>query len=219
MNLTEKLVIVITLLLFIAVAHITARYSDDIVQVFESLRGIEGISAYISGEIAATVIAPLSFLPAVPIAVKLWGPFMTALLTLAGGMAGSMIAFFIARRFGTPVVRRFVSIEKLERLARIEDHIPPHNLFWSIVVLRLALPIDILSYVLGLFTHISAGAYARATLIALVPFSFLFAYISNISVIFQILAFVAGMATLSYAYTYLKRKHFLGEPALSEASE
>lgn len=219
MNTTEKIIAIVTLALFIVVAQFAQQYSEALPQLFESLRGIEGVSAYLGGEIVATVIAPLSFLPAVPIAVKLWGPFTTALLTIAGGMAGSMIAFYISRRFGPPLVRKFISQEKIEKFTRLEEHIPSQNLFWSIVLLRLALPIDVMSYVLGLFTHISASTYARATLIAIVPFSFMFAYLSNISFIFQIIAFSAGTATLLYAYMYLKRKHFLDEPALQESIE
>src|SRR5438045_633263 len=105
---------------------------------------------------SSVVDAPGATLPLIPGAAHTWGRFWAALLTTAGWTTGSLIAFLIARRWGAPVVRRLTSMERVKRL---KAYIPD-NLFWSIVVLRTVLPMDVISYVLGLFTDMSWASYA-----------------------------------------------------------
>ena len=78
-------------------------------------------------------------------------------------------------------------IEKFERL------IPEENIFWSIVFFRMAIPVDILSYLLGLFSHIKFRTYALATVIGVIPFAFVFAYAGTLQLRYQILAFLIAV--------------------------
>ena len=57
-------------------------------------------------------------------------------MTTAGWTTGSLVAFLIARRWGYPLVRKLTSIERVKRMKRYI----PEDLFWSVVFLRLMMP-------------------------------------------------------------------------------
>lgn len=121
----------------------------------------------------ATVVAPVSVLPLVPAVAPFLGPLVTALLAIVGWTLGSIVAFLLARRFGRPLILNFVSSEKI---ARYEAYIPEKSLFWWIVLLRMIIPVDVLSYALGLVSRVALLPYTIATIIGITPFSFIFAY-------------------------------------------
>lgn len=136
--------------------------------------GSLGMIFYVFITAIAVVIAPISTFPLIPIASIAWGFVISAILSIAGWTIGAQIAFMIARRFGKPLVQKFISLEKLEAF---EKRIPEKNLFWSIVLLRMTVPVDLLSYALGLFSKISYSKYFWATIIGVTPFAFIFSYI------------------------------------------
>src|SRR5213078_3231168 len=114
---------------------------------------------YFALNVLDAVLAPGLTLPLIPVAARAWGHIPAALVTIAGWTTGSLVAFLIARRWGYPIVRKITSIERVKRLKRYI----PENLFWSVVVLRAVMPMDVLSYVLGLFTDMSWPSYIAAT--------------------------------------------------------
>ena len=134
---------------------------------------IGGVMAYIALGVIATVVAPLSSLPFLPLISLLYGWFFAAIFSIIAWSIGSLIAFWIARRYGKTLARKFVSLERLERL---EAKIPRERFFWSVVLLRVIAPVDVLSYALGLFSTIKTGGYALATVIGITPFAFVWAY-------------------------------------------
>jgi len=71
---------------------------------------------------------------------------------------------------------------------------PHQNLFWSVVLLRMALPVDVLSYGIGLFSKMSFSTYFWATLIGVVPFSFIYAYVGSLPVWYQVAILGVGGA-------------------------
>jgi uncharacterized membrane protein YdjX (TVP38/TMEM64 family) len=145
----------------------------QVVEIITST-GFFGMIFYVFITAIAVVIAPISTFPLIPIASIVWGYVVAAILSIIGWTIGAQIAFIIARRFGKPLVQKFISLEKLESF---EKRIPEKNLFWSIVVLRMTVPVDILSYALGLFSKISYSKYFWATIIGVTPFAFIFSYI------------------------------------------
>lgn len=132
-----------------------------------------GMLVYVLITIIAVVAAPISAFPLLPIATNLWGIRVATLLSVAGWTLGAMIAFLLARRFGAPLVSKLAPLEKWRRF---EKHLPQRNLFWSVVYLRMILPVDVLSYLLGLFSTISWSHYFFATLLGVTPFAFIFSY-------------------------------------------
>ena len=151
-----------------------------------------GLGLYITLNIVDAVVAPGATLPLIPIAARVWGRVGAALATTAGWTAGSLIAFLIARRWGYPVVNRITSIARIRAMRRYI----PENLFWSVVLVRLVMPMDVISYVLGLFTDIEWSTYVAATALGLTPSAFVLAYLGKLPNGYEIIAFGVGAVAL-----------------------
>lgn len=163
-------------LLFIISAYFAQTYEAYLADLIGRY-GMLGILVYMLLAAVAIILAPLSFLPLMPLASAIWGAFVTAIASIIGWTLGAIGAFYLSRRYGRPLVERFVSTE---RLARLEKRVPQKNLFWAIVLLRMIVPVDVLSYVLGLSKSIPWKVYVLATLIGIIPFAFVFAYIGTL---------------------------------------
>lgn len=177
-------------------AVFTVRRFAEPIRAFINGHAFWGLFLYIALNIADAVVAPGATLPLIPVAVRVWGRVLAALTTTAGWTAGSLIAFLIARRWGYPVVRKITSIERVRAMRRYI----PENLFWSIVLVRLVLPMDVISYVLGLFTDIGWPTYAAATALGLMPSAFVLAYFGKLSNAYEIIAFGAGTMAVVAAW-------------------
>lgn len=127
----------------------------------------------------ATVVAPLTTLPLVPLIAPVLGPFTTGLLSIIGWTLGAVVAFLIARHAGRPLLGKLIS---LEAIAQYETYIPQHARFWVIVMLRMMIPVDILSYALGLLSTVPLLEYTVATVIGISWFAFAFAYLGDAAI-------------------------------------
>lgn len=185
----------IFILFFVAGTIIAREFSGDIVKYLDF--GIVGMAVYVLVGIVATVIAPISTVSLIPIAVVLWGPFVVAVLSIVAWTIGSGIAFVIARRFGKPLIARFVDLRTIEKY---EHAVGGTYVFWDIVFLRMVVPVDILSYAIGLFTSVKMGRYLAATIIGIMPFAFILSFATEATLGFQIMiAFlVLTMVYLGY---------------------
>jgi uncharacterized membrane protein YdjX (TVP38/TMEM64 family) len=179
-------------LLFLASAYLTQVYKNDLVLLIGE-GSLVGIAAYTCIAILTTVIAPLSSVPLLPVAANIWGPVVAAIASIIGWLLGALIAFGIGRRYGRGLVEKIVS---KERLMSIEKRVPKENLFWSIVFLRIAVPVDVLSYVLGLFSNISWRTYTLATLIGITPFAFVLAYTGTLPLRYQLIAVATSLVVI-----------------------
>lgn len=146
-----------------------------------------GIIAYITITIIAIVIAPISMMPLIPLAANMWGIFFGGIINIIGWVLGSFIVFYLSRKYGVRLIKKFVSLEKINEL---EKKVPKENLFFSIVILRMIVPIDILSYALSLFTKINFRTYALTTIIGVTPFAFAFSYLGTVPIYYQIAGFI-----------------------------
>lgn len=171
------------------IVQVNEQYFIDLI----GTKGIVGIVIYVLLAITTTVIAPLSSVPLMPIASSVWGTLVTAIASIIGWWIGSLIAFYISRTYGRVVVERFVAAEKILAL---EKRVPVKNIFWSIVILRMAVPVDVLGYVLGLFSDIQWRTYAVASLLGIIPFAFIFAYIGTIPFVYQIIVVVISIVVV-----------------------
>ncbi|MCK6462646.1 MAG: VTT domain-containing protein [Candidatus Pacebacteria bacterium] len=181
---------------FVFSSYFSLKYSKELKELVY-LQGIWGMLAYVALEVASIVILPLTTLPLLPVAVVFWGSLVAGILSVTGWMIGGFLAFKIARRYGKPVVSKLVNHDRIER---IEKMIPTEHVFWVIVFLRMSLPVDILSYVLGLFGNISLRTYILATFIGIVPFAFIYSYSVNLPTWYQIITmgFSLGVVFLGY---------------------
>lgn len=142
--------IFVVVFLFVALSYFVQTRLD----FFEGLivAGWVGMVIHVLLNVLAVVFAPITVLPLISLAVGLWGVGMAVFLTVLGWTLGSFIAFGLSRKFGVPIIRRFISLDELYTL---EDKMKVGNTFWSVLLLRLIVPVDILSYALGLFSRIS----------------------------------------------------------------
>ncbi len=136
----------------------------------------EGVLIVTSLMFMATVLAPVALLPMIPVIAPMLGPFVTGLACWLGWTFGSVAAFWIARYGGRPLLARWISIERIESL---QSRIPEHSHFMIIFALRLVIPVDVLSYALGLFSTVSMKTYTLASALGILWFSFAFAYLGQ----------------------------------------
>lgn len=182
--------------------YLALHYATQIQGIIGSEQ--KGVSMVIYGLIAITaiVIAPISSLPLVPIVSVAWGSFATTLVTLVAWTIGSMIAFALARRYGKRIIGKVVDMESMQRL---ETTIGDNNVFVTALLLRMIVPVDILSYALGLFSTIRFVPYTIATTIGIVPFVIFFSYAIQISIYYQVAIATIIICTVLYILRrYLK---------------
>ncbi|MDQ3014311.1 MAG: VTT domain-containing protein [bacterium] len=96
-----------------------------------------------------------------------------------GVIVGAFIAFWIARKFREPLVKKFVRLNKVNQW---EEKLSNNQEFWFWVGLRLFFnPLfDYISYAAGL-TKISTTRYIITTIIGTVPTMFVIYYFGGIS--------------------------------------
>ncbi len=75
-----------------------------------------GPLALIGLQVAQVVIAPLPGQVLGLVGGYVYGPWLGTLINMAGTLLGSGLAMWLARRFGRPLVQRFVSSQWLDRL-------------------------------------------------------------------------------------------------------
>ncbi len=187
--------------LFILVSYLAKTNQEFVSNIIGD--GFSGILIYLLVIIVAIVIAPISMMPFVPIAANMWGWFNSALIHIVGWSLGSFIVFFVSRKFGVPLIRKFVSLEKINKF---EKKVSKEEVFWGIVVLRMITPVDILSYALSLFTKVKFRTYALATIIGIIPFAFVFSYLGTVPFYYQIAGFVLIGLIVTLVLEFYKKK-------------
>ena len=197
----EIILLFLIILLFIASSYLSKRYLSSPENLM-FLKGIEGVFIFILIMIAAVVIAPFETLPLLPVASSLWGPNKAAIYAIIGWTLGSVIAFYIARIFGKKFVCKFANKIDIDKW---QGKLPKKNLFWLVIFARFILPVDIISYAVGLFTKMPFSRYLLATIIGITPFAFIFSYGAIISIKWQILASVVMLAAIFFNYKKLKK--------------
>jgi uncharacterized membrane protein YdjX (TVP38/TMEM64 family) len=118
---------------------------------------------------------PVVFAPIPGILVDLIGLYYFTwwhgfILAEIGILIGSAIVFWIARKFREPLLKRYISIQKLHSW---EDSYSEKQKFWGLVFIRLTTSpmFDYISYAAGL-TKISFSKYMLTTFIGTLPLMF-----------------------------------------------
>ncbi len=141
------------------------------------------------------LIAPLVFIllrstsiiiPPIPglifdlVGIAVFGPVLGFIYAETGSMLGAMIAFLIARHLRQPVVKRLISLQKLEKW---EKTVSEHKKFWTLVAMRLPTNafFDYISYAAGL-TRIKASTFFFSSLLGNLPIMILFYAFGGVAV-------------------------------------
>ena len=165
---------------------------------------IFGMIIYVFILIVFSILAPINEIILVPIATASWGWFITALLTLTGWTLGSAVVFFISKRFGVPIIKKFIPLSKIYKY---EKFMPQEHLFLSVIFLRIAVPIDIISYMIGLFTNIKFSTFIFATFIGFTPLAFLLAYLGTLPMYIQLIGLILLLVISVIGFLSMKYKH------------
>src|SRR5438105_8595488 len=178
----------------LAAAVWLARSHADTLKQFIDQHAVQGVVVYIFLNVLDAVVAPGATLPLIPIAARVWGRVPAALVTTAGWTAGSLVAFYIARRWGSPIVKRLTSMDRVKRL---RTYVPKRP-FWTVVILRMIVPMDVISYVLGPFTEMTWWSYGLAVSVGLTPSAFILTYIGRTPRAYDIIMFGIGGGVVAW---------------------
>ena len=110
--------------------------------------GVWAPLALISLQIAQVVLAPVPGGMIDLVSGYLFGSGWGTLYSMAGLMSGTVIALYLARRFGRPLVERFVPPRALDRLDRYAHH--RGALFFLLLFLMPFTPNDVTCFLAGL---------------------------------------------------------------------
>lgn len=196
-NLKNSVALLLLGVIFLITSYLVKENLDFLKLLMSGYPSALGMFIYIFLGFLATVAAPLTAMPLIPLASNLWGWQVAAMLNIIGWGAGSFAAFYIANRFGRPLVKKFISLEKVDKL---EKRMPKDNIFWTIVFLRIIIPVDILSYALGIFTKTNYKIYISATVLGITPFSIFFSYAGTMNLKTQMAIFIVIFIILSSVF-------------------
>jgi len=187
--------------LFILSSYITKTYTSQIDNLLKGNYYI-GIIIYIFlGIIDATGI-PITNIALIPIVVSIYGFYLGTFLTIIGWFIGSLIAFFIARKYGREFVEKIISLKKIESMQKF---IPGRGLFFSSIFFRVLLPHDFVNYGYGIFTVISKKSFIVSSLIGIIFSSFMYSYLGILPLTYEILIiFTAIILFILIIYFYPK---------------
>ncbi|NMM25873.1 MAG: TVP38/TMEM64 family protein [Glaciimonas sp.] len=167
-----KIILVVIALALVALGVWQLEWDMSRLESWIGQHRVLGAGIYFVLVVASVVLLPFSSLPLLPFATQNFGVLLTALLSAAGWWVGCLIAFQIAR-LGRRYLERITSMQAVDR---IEDKIPDDVGFGGIVVLRMILPVDVVSFALGLLKRLRFRTYAAASLIGILPFAFVMSY-------------------------------------------
>tara|TARA_Y100000310_G_C20699789_1_gene828631 strand:+ start:533 stop:1888 length:1356 start_codon:yes stop_codon:yes gene_type:complete len=182
----DKIKAIMSLILIIALFIIISFIIQENIEQIKPLLdfGILGMIIYFIIVVIGIVFAPLTTVPLWPLASGLWGWEIAGVLNSLGWIVGAIIAFWIGRKYGEPLVKKLIS---LDQLRKYEKMLPEEDILLSVIILRMIIPVDILSYGLGIFTKVKYKTHFIGTIIGIPPVAFLVSYIGLIQIKYQIL--------------------------------
>jgi uncharacterized membrane protein YdjX (TVP38/TMEM64 family) len=145
----------VVLALLIAVAMVVAssaplhRVSERAVTALAGLIADQpawGAVAFVGLAALSAMLAFVSSVVLVPVAVHQWGPTVTVLLLWVSWLAGGIGGYAIGRYLGGPAARRLAGAD---RVRHFEERISANAPIWLVFLFQLALQSEIPAYVLG----------------------------------------------------------------------
>lgn len=172
MKRTANIVFALLLLSIVLIGLWQMQWDLSALEQWMAAHRILGVAVYAIFATASVVLLPFSSLPLLPLAARVFGVWLTAVLSILGWWIGCLIAFQIAR-LGRKYLEKVASLEAVDRLER---KIPKDIRFAGVVILRMILPVDVTSFALGLLKNLSFSTHAVASLIGITPFAFVWSF-------------------------------------------
>ena len=188
---------VLGVLLFVALAQWSQQHAE-LLKELTNQAGAIGVVSYVAIMAASIIFAPLGTGFLLPVAANSYGPILAAVYSILGWTIGSVVAFWIARHLGHRKVKETTFIR---RLKAYESAISEYHFYTLIVLLRMALPVDVVSYALGFMSKIGYKAFLVTTVLGITPLAFVFTFASTASVEIQLtISILATFLFLTAAY-------------------
>lgn len=149
MKATEQLNITGIILTLVVLFGLAFFIDINVVKGLIADAGIFAPLLFILLKASTVVIAPLSGAPLYPIVGAFFGFWPGFLYVVIGDFLGYTIAFFLARKFGYPLVEKFISTKETSLLSRIVKHVGTPKGFFHMCITCGALP-ELVSYGAGL---------------------------------------------------------------------
>lgn len=151
----------------------------------------------------STMVAPFSSVVLTPFAVNVWGDVLTVVLLLSGWLIGGIFSYTLAYYAGFPFVQRLLGGE---RLLYYQQRISTRTAFRWVLLLRLAMPSETASYLLGMLRY-DLGKYLAATFLTELPVALVIVYASHAFLDERKFLFFV-LAALVLLVTYLAMRAF-----------
>lgn len=133
-------------------------------QAYSEVHPYLAMALFSSFAFLSVLLGPLSSAPVVPVAIVLWGKFMTLFLMLIGWVAGAVVSYTIGKHAGYPIVTRLLTKKRVDEWMR---RVSREATFFLALMFRLALPAET-GYVFGLIRY-TFWKFLLITLIVEIP--------------------------------------------------
>ena len=115
-KLNIALTLIFVILSFIIVSYFVQENIEFLTKFIKE-NYILGLFIFTLVDILSIVIAPVTSLLLIPIASNTYGVLITTVFFSIGGIIGSLIAFWIGRRYGKEFVKKIISIDEAEEVS------------------------------------------------------------------------------------------------------
>lgn len=196
-NLAFPMFVLVTIILF---AFILRSLELEAVANAIKDQGVLGWLVFIFFISVSVVFSPVNALIIMPIALISYGLFLAALLTFIGNIIGGTLNFYIARKFGRPMVEKIVGkklINKVDEFTEVAG--------WKgFLMLRIlgSNYYDYVSYAAG-FTNIKEKIYFAITIPTSFVWTFILYYLIEKAITFNEVIYLVVIATVYVASLYL----------------
>jgi len=135
------------------------------IQTFISAAGVWGSFFFMLVQILQVIVPIIPGGAVHASGVILFGPLEGFILNMVGVLTGSIIAFFLARRFGLRLVSAFFDQELIDRYQNKLDNFKHLNFGLTAAIALPGFPDDLLVYLTGIMTKMSAISFIQIMVI------------------------------------------------------
>ena len=211
------LTIFVGLVLLLMLAQPVHAWLLSLFEAAESLirqRATWGMVTFVLLAALSAMVAFLSSAVLVPVAIYVWGPTVCFVLLWAGWFMGGLAGYGIGRFLGRPAVEVLV---RPETLARYEGWTRSGKSLVPMLMLQLAIPSDLASYLFGL-VRCRFIVFVVALAVAEVPYALGAVYLGTSFLERRIVPLLAiGIAGVLLSLWAIRRLHRHSEPQTKTA--
>jgi uncharacterized membrane protein YdjX (TVP38/TMEM64 family) len=194
-NVKIALLFILLVLLFLSQLFwdIESFFNTQLIKEWLAAKGAYAPFVYMITMALAVIISPIPSLPLDIAAGAFFGPFLGTVYSVIGALGGAVVSFLLARYLGREFIERFLS-GHINFCTECSD-----RFLTKVVFLSRLLPIvsfDVVSYGAG-FTKMSLKNFTVATLIGMIPLTFVYNYFGSVIVFSKRLTLIFGIVMVA----------------------